>query len=249
MNNCINSTQTTKQMVGSRIKKARDEKDLSRIALAKEMCSSPKASKEVSTSKYTLEELEKRLEARIRQWESGANPVDIEWIPAICEVLSCDIGYLFGEYKEKTQANHDICKVTGLSESAINTLRKCDENVVKFISYLLESASVIPVGLKVSQCIDTKLEIKHYQTDVFPKLSIPAELVEKAIKEWDFSDEYIEIQEKRTKVLDELKRLDTEYTALLWRCNQGMSTAIEAFIDKEVKVWLTSRSAETSPAS
>lgn len=235
MDNSIINTYTTKQMVGSRIKEARDAKSLSRIALAKKMCSSPKASKEVSMSKYVLEELEKRLEARIRQWESGANPVDIEWIPAICEVLSCDIGYLFGEYKEKTHANHDICEVTGLSESAINTLRKSDENVVKFISYLLESGFVIPVGLKVSQCIDTKLTINHYQTDVLPKFSIPAELEKKAINEWDLSNKYLDIEEKRTKVMDELKRLDTEYTALLWRCNQGMNTAIEAFIDKEVE--------------
>lgn len=157
-----------------------------------------------------------------------------QWID-LCTVFGCSVGHLLGEYDCHDFDTQFIQNEIGLSEGAINALQKCDKNVVDFISFLLESGTIVPAGLKVSQCIDTKLTIKHYQTDVLPKLSIPAELEKKAITEWNISDKYLEIEQKRTKVMDELKRLDTEYTALLWRCNQGMDTAIEAFIDKEVE--------------
>lgn len=122
MDNSINNTILVKQVVGKRIKQARNEKGLSRLALAKSMCTSSKASNEASVGKYEMEDLERKLEARIRQWESGANPVDIEWIPAICDVLSCDVGYLFGDYNEHTRVFADITKETGLSEAAIRNI-------------------------------------------------------------------------------------------------------------------------------
>lgn len=122
MNNGINNTKKVKEIVGERINKARQTKGLTRIALAKAMCSSPKASIEASISRYELEDLEKKLEARIRQWESGANPVDIEWIPAICSVLRCDVGYLFGDYDERTRVYTDVVKATGLSKEAVEKL-------------------------------------------------------------------------------------------------------------------------------
>lgn len=143
----INNTYAVKQIVGTRIKQARKDKGLSRIALAKGMCASSKASQEMSASKYVLEELEKRLEARIRQWESGANPVDIEWIPAICDVLSCDVGYLFGEYQEYRRVTSDIAKETGLHEKAIENMIKLYRNNqidwgLDTLNFLLESSEI-----------------------------------------------------------------------------------------------------------
>lgn len=171
----------------------------------------------------------------IASWEKGDTLPPLGRLIALSIIFNCDVSYLLCDYDIENQNIEYIKKTTGLSESAINALQKCDKNVVDFISFLLESGTIVPTGLKVSQCIDTKLAIKHYQADVLPKLSIPAKLEKKAINEWDFSDKYLDIEEKRTKVMDELKRLDTEYTALLWRCNQGIGAAIDTFIDKEVE--------------
>lgn len=59
---------------------------------------------------------------RLKQWEYGNNPISHEWIPAICEVLDCDIGYLFGEYDERKRELSDVSKTTGLSENAVRQL-------------------------------------------------------------------------------------------------------------------------------
>lgn len=228
----INNTIAVKQVLGERLKNARKEKKMTRLQLAKAMCASPKSPNE---TRITREELEERLVGRIRQWESGANPTDIEWIPAICGSLGCDAGYLFGEYECRDYDTQFIQNETGLSEDAISALRKYDENTLDFISFLLASGAIVPLGLKASQCVDTKLKIRHYHIEVLPQFDISDELEQKAIKEWNISEQYLDIEQKRTKVMDEIKRLDTEYTALLWRCNQDFGVSVETFIDEEVK--------------
>lgn len=58
----------------------------------------------------------------LKMWELGRNTINIEWIPAICHVLHCDTGYLFGEYKEKTYISCDIHEKIGLDENVIALL-------------------------------------------------------------------------------------------------------------------------------
>lgn len=53
-----------------------------------------------------------------KKWEYRENPVDIEWLPAICEVYSCDVGYLFGEYEEYKREYADFKVKTGLKQDA-----------------------------------------------------------------------------------------------------------------------------------
>ena len=38
---------------------------------------------------------------------------------AMCSVFNCDLGYLMGDYSEKTKDAHDICNMTGLTEDAL----------------------------------------------------------------------------------------------------------------------------------
>lgn len=59
-----------------------------------------------------------------KAWENGINHVPIRYIPALCEFLDCDVGYLFGEYKEKRRIIADIHAETGLSEEAIKKLQE-----------------------------------------------------------------------------------------------------------------------------
>ena len=128
-----------KNTIGERLRNAREESKISRKHLAKDMCDSQKAPEE---DRLTLEELEARLAERIRQWESGINQIDIKWIPAICDALRCDVGYLFGDYEERTRTKSDIVKQTGLSEKAVQNIlymKECDFNALTALSTFLET--------------------------------------------------------------------------------------------------------------
>ena len=60
---------------------------------------------------------EKTLEvSAFKKWENATNFIPTEWIPALCDALGVDTGYLFGEYPERTRTASDLCAVTGLSE-------------------------------------------------------------------------------------------------------------------------------------
>lgn len=96
---------------GARLTAARNKCNLSRSALADRLSESAKAP-----------EQEPFQEERLKKWEYSTNPVDITWIPALCDVLSVDAGYFFGEYPEFTRCASDIVKETGLTESAVSSL-------------------------------------------------------------------------------------------------------------------------------
>ena len=77
-----------------------------------------------------------------RGWYYGNNPVDLKWIPAICDVLQCDIGFLFGERECKTKDVQGVVDYTGLSESAVEELHSYAtmlgfQHIAEFISSLL----------------------------------------------------------------------------------------------------------------
>ena len=112
-----NDTKTVKTIVGKRIKQARklNNHKMTQQALADKLSCSEKAP--ILNGKLNAVSLN-----RLKKWEDGTNPVELEWIPAICDVLECDVGYLFGEYEELTRQVTDICKETGLSEKAADSL-------------------------------------------------------------------------------------------------------------------------------
>lgn len=73
---------------------------------------------------------------RLKQWEYGINPIAIDWIPALCDELSFDVGYLFGEYKEHYRVSSDIAKETGLDEAAISSIKYIREFHPEYINVL-----------------------------------------------------------------------------------------------------------------
>lgn len=99
------------QTMGDRLRAARDAKGYSRQDAADRLneCSFHPPSDEMN-------------DGRLKQWEYGNNPIDVSWIPAICDVLSCDAGFLFGEYEQLTKEKSDACAITGLSEPAVQVL-------------------------------------------------------------------------------------------------------------------------------
>ena len=49
------------------------------------------------------------------------------FLKTISEIDNCDIGYILGEYEEKTQEIHQMCLSTGLSEKAIEKIQKISQ--------------------------------------------------------------------------------------------------------------------------
>lgn len=116
MTSGIHDTNTAKKIIGGRLKAARENAGYSRQAAIDEIVASPLAPV-----------FEKRPTLGIdtyKKWEYGWNQIEIEWLPAICKVYKCDVGYLFGEYKEYTIDRQKIRDMTKLSKSAVDWLLK-----------------------------------------------------------------------------------------------------------------------------
>ena len=164
MSKGIINSNPVREMVGLRIQSARKDKKLSRSALAElivqnELCPAVTTRKNTSEIKTPAEALADRL----KQWEYGNNPVDLEYIPAICNVLECDTGYLFAEYPEKSRVSSDLCSVTGLSERAVVALKELRNGIpvkLMFIDYLLRSED-LPTLLEI--VADSALAYKALQ--------------------------------------------------------------------------------------
>ncbi len=128
MSGIFNSDSVRKEL-GSKIKEARG--DMSRQCLAD-------ALNACEVRPYEPKKKDGLTVDRLKQWELGNNPVDLEWLPAICKVLSVDFGYLFGEYPEKNRVISDVVKVTGLTENAVDVLIQMNnEKRVRAFSDLL----------------------------------------------------------------------------------------------------------------
>lgn len=59
----------------------------------------------------------------ITKWENGKALPRVDMIPLICDVLKCDVGYLFSEYDQPTREIQDVSFCTGLSEKTATALR------------------------------------------------------------------------------------------------------------------------------
>lgn len=207
--------ESRKVEIGKRIKRERETAGLGK--------------KELLAKIYMSESSHKTLSA----WESGERIPDLESLTRMADLFDCDIGYLLCDYNERTRDIADASQVTGLSPGAIEQLITGDVRIVEFISFLIESNKIVPVGFKACCCVDLLLEIMHYQNDVLPKL--PKCDMNKTLKTFEVSGDDFEKEAKRTAVIDEIGRLSDLYEAGLWRCEKNMNTAIETFIDEEVK--------------
>ncbi len=114
MSDRIIDTFSVKKTMGERIKKAREAKGYDRPVFCNRL--------NKSFSQPPLEKYKEMYPDRLKQWEYGVNPVQLEWIPAICEVLSVDVGYLFGEYEECRRQISDVVAITGLSEETVKSV-------------------------------------------------------------------------------------------------------------------------------
>lgn len=140
MKNRINNSASIKVTIGENLAKVRTKEDMTRKELCQKLnkCESPHPEKELT-------------EDVLKMWELGRNAINIEWIPAICQVLHCDVGYLFGEHEGRTRTITDIQKETGLSEDAIFELQELNRidsyysrSIQGLFSLMLTDCAFIP---------------------------------------------------------------------------------------------------------
>lgn len=130
--NGIENSCSVKAIIGKRLRQARERKGYKRQQLCDELQQSALApgTKEVNQS-------------ALKQWELGTNAINIEWIPAICEILGVDVGYLFGNYEGDTKEKTDVASALNLDFYAVDTLFWLSQDDYKrqrkFIEDLLSS--------------------------------------------------------------------------------------------------------------
>ena len=78
---------------------------------------------------------------RLSSIENGnQKDFSLEFLLAVCQEYDCNMGFLFGEYQEKTYNNHFICNSTGLTEETIHKLEFEKDNcrIEQFNKFILE---------------------------------------------------------------------------------------------------------------
>lgn len=111
--------------IGERIRMIREKENISQETLAEKF----------HISRNTLSKIENGVE------KDGRPLVTFKFLLEFGEHFNCDMGYLLGEYEEKTKVNADICKETGLDEEAIAFLKK-------MLSYKIGDSFSPPVDAK-----------------------------------------------------------------------------------------------------
>ena len=111
-------------LIGERIKKEREAQKLNK--------------KDLLAKIYMAETSHKTLTA----WENGERVPDLGSLARMAEVFQCDIGYLIGDYNERTRTTADIVKETQLSESAVQNIlymKNYDFTALMALSAFLET--------------------------------------------------------------------------------------------------------------
>ena len=104
----INKSKYDYVIIGTRIRQERERKNMSQDELA--------------------EQLEIKSRQTIGKWENGESCPSLDNLVDMCNCFKCDMGYLLGEYNERTRISCEITTETGLSEAAVETLLRLKPN-------------------------------------------------------------------------------------------------------------------------
>lgn len=148
-----------------------------------------------------IEKLEEKYNVKIGRntlsdLENGnyAN-ISLDFLIAFADICKCDVGYLLGEYDHRTIENEDISNITGLSESAIETLKTLKSYTEKyqdvsgrfteldclnyimndshqFMEFLDNTASYIDNDFTTPLHYEDKLPVASQQPNGFPEITI-----------------------------------------------------------------------------
>lgn len=96
------------KVIGSRIKEARTNSSLTQEDLGNR----------VGVSRWT-----------VAGWEKGDKMPEMAVMLNLCNLFSCELGYLLCEHDTKTRQAADICEETGLSEESVAILVSAQKNI------------------------------------------------------------------------------------------------------------------------
>lgn len=145
--------------IGSRLKALRERKGLSMQKLTD-------ALNDCSASQGLTLTLE-----TYKKWEYGQNTINIKWLPAICKVCECEVGYIFGEFDCRKKDIGCIRDITGLSLLASDNLE------IASYSPFEESRSEMVVN-------SSSDELRRYEIGRFAKIKFIEALLQDD-KEWE----------------------------------------------------------------
>lgn len=106
--------------IGERIKDERKKNGLTQDELINSL-----RDKQIAVGRNTLSAMENGIKEKF----------SFQVLYGLAEIFQCQIGYLLCEYDCKIQSNAAISEITGLSDNAINTLKKVNENKDKYRKY------------------------------------------------------------------------------------------------------------------
>lgn len=107
---------------------------------------------------------------RLSKMENGCRDAfNLEIVIAVCEIFEWDLGFLFGEYSEHTREAHELCSITGLTESAVTTLLewKSSEDRRKFYPDYLSRILGAEETEDMFGCIAEYLTYHRLERDAF----------------------------------------------------------------------------------
>ena len=106
--------------IGKRIKDERKKNGLTQDELINSL-----RDKQIAVGRNTLSAMENGIKEKF----------SFQVLYGLAEIFQCQIGYLLCEYDCKTQSNAAISEITGLSDNAINTLKKVSESKNEYRKY------------------------------------------------------------------------------------------------------------------
>lgn len=104
---------------------------------------------------------------KISDIENGkTNHYDSDLLFALCDLFDCEYGYLLCEYACRTGRDTDICRETGLTENAVQTLRRlrCDNAIQQYsdiVSAVLETKSLDDTLEVIAMAISAQNQSLH----------------------------------------------------------------------------------------
>ena len=156
---------STLEGMGKRIRQRRKELRITQIGLAKALG------------------LSEDSRSAISKWENGKEFPTTVLIPQLCNILRCDVGYLFGDYELPTRELTDISSEIGLSVEAINELRKTNKSTL-FHSYLPVFSWLLSNGLMDIDILGAIVQLKS-----------DAETIKECFQYWDNPGENMTLEE------------------------------------------------------
>ena len=150
--------------IGKRIKDERKKNGLTQDELINSL-----RDKQIAVGRNTLSAMENGIKEKF----------SFQVLYGLAEIFQCQIGYLLCEYDCKTQSNAAISEITGLSDNAINTLKKVSESKNEYRKYevlhLIDTLNLImdePISFMlfldhIGDYIDNKYTVPlHYDNKV-----------------------------------------------------------------------------------